>query len=329
MRRRRSRSSRAFVSVEADTVYQADTSTTPHFLGLDAKKGLWDQLGGPDAKANGKKDGAGENIIIGIIDSGITPESLSFTDQKIKKDKLGKVVYEQVPLGAPPAGWAGTCQTGEQWTAADCNNKLIGARYFNAGQGGNTGIDTNRPWEFNSPRDYNGHGTHTSSTSGGNFGVPATGAAAAFGKVSGMAPRARVAMYKALWSTQDSSTASGCSADLVAAINQAVADGVDVINYSISGTRTNFHDRVEIAFSTRPLRASSSPRRRATTARSCRPSPTRARGSRPSRLRRMTASAPVRPDRRHHVRGASLAPALRRASWSRSARRPRRPASAS
>ncbi len=92
---------------------------------------------------------------------GITPESLSFTDRKIKKDKLGKVVYEQVPLGAPPAGWAGTCQTGEAWTASDCNNKLIGARYFNAGQGGNAGIDTNRPWEFISPRDYNGHGTHT------------------------------------------------------------------------------------------------------------------------------------------------------------------------
>ena len=74
---------------------------------------------------------------------------------------------------------------------SDCNNKLIGARYFNAGLGGNAGIDTNRPWEFNSPRDYNGHGTHTSSTAGGDFGVPATGAAASFGKVSGMAPRAR------------------------------------------------------------------------------------------------------------------------------------------
>ena len=89
------------LSVEADVVYEADTSTTPEFLGLSAKKGLWDQLGGPDAKANGKKDGAGENIIIGVIDSGITPESLSFTDQKLKKNKLGKVVYEQVPLGAP------------------------------------------------------------------------------------------------------------------------------------------------------------------------------------------------------------------------------------
>ncbi len=93
------------------------------------------------------------------------------------------------------------------------------------------------------PRDYNGHGTHTSSTSGGNVNTPTTGPAAVFGAITGIAPRARIAMYKALWSTQDASTASGSTADLVAAIDQAVADGVDVINYSISGTYTNFLDR--------------------------------------------------------------------------------------
>ena len=69
-----------------------------------------------------------------------------------------------------------------------------------------------------------------------------------FGPVSGIAPRARIAAYKALWSTQDGSPASGFTSDLVAAIDQAVADGVDVINYSISGTPTNFPDPVEIAF---------------------------------------------------------------------------------
>lgn len=236
------------LAVTENEMQYMDTATTPSFLGLDAKNGLWNALGGPKGKANGKKDGAGEDIIIGIIDSGITPESLSFTDQKIKHNKLGKVVFEQVELGPPPAGWAGICQTGEGWTASDCNNKLIGARYFNTAFGGNAGIDAQRPWEFNSPRDYNGHGTHTSSTSGGNYGVPATGAAAAFGKVSGMAPRARIAMYKALWSTQDSATASGSTADLAAAIDAAVGDGVDVLNYSISGTTNNFLDPVQISF---------------------------------------------------------------------------------
>ena len=99
-----------------------------------------------------------------------------------------------------------------------------------------------------SARDYNGHGTHTASTAGGDHGVQPTGPAAALGKISGIAPRARIAAYKALWSTQDGSTASGFTADLVAAIDQAVADGVDVINYSISGTQTNFLDPVEVAF---------------------------------------------------------------------------------
>src|SRR5258708_12023590 len=66
--------------------------------------------------------------------------------------------------------------------------------------------------------------------------------------MSGMAPRARIAVYKALWSTQDASTGSGFTSDLVAAIDQAVADGVDVINYSISGSLTNFLDPAEIAF---------------------------------------------------------------------------------
>jgi subtilisin family serine protease len=129
-----------------------------------------------------------------------------------------------------------------------CNQKLIGAQWFNASWGGDAGIDAQRPWEFNSVRDYNGHGTHTSSTAGGNNGVQATGPAAVFGKISGMAPHARIAMYKALWSTQDASTASGSTSDLVAAIDQAVADGVDVINYSISGSLTNFADPVEISF---------------------------------------------------------------------------------
>lgn len=223
--------------VSPDELQTMDTSSTPTFLGLDASGGLWEQLGGVDS--------AGEGVIIGVVDSGIWPQSLSFSDQTgtngngKKEDKLG---YQQIP------GWHGKCTPGEEFTASDCNQKLIGAQYFNAGFGGNAGIEAERPWEFTSARDYNGHGTHTSSTAGGNYGVPATGPAAAFGSISGMAPRARIAMYKALWSTEDASTASGFNSDLVAAIDQAVADGVDVINYSISGTRTNFLDPVQVSF---------------------------------------------------------------------------------
>jgi hypothetical protein len=104
-------------------------------------------------------------------------------------------------------------------------------------------------------------------------GVATDGAAAAFGPINGMAPHARVAMYKALWSTQDGSTASGFTSDLVAAIDQAVADGVDVINYSISGTTTNFLDPAQVAFLFAPTPVSSSPPRLATADR--RPEPLR------------------------------------------------------
>jgi subtilisin family serine protease len=224
-------------AVTPDQLQTVDTSSTPSFLGLDAPGGLWDQLGGFKS--------AGEGIIIGVVDSGIWPESLSFSDRTGENgnaSKEGKLDYQQIP------GWHGKCTPGEGFTAANCNQKLIGAQYFNASWGGDAGINAQRPWEFTSARDYNGHGTHTSSTAGGNHGVVPTGPAAAFGAISGMAPHARVAMYKALWSTQDASTASGSTSDLVAAIDQAVADGVDVINYSISGTQTNFRDPAEIAF---------------------------------------------------------------------------------
>jgi subtilisin family serine protease len=136
---------------------------------------------------------------------------------------------------------------GEAFSGTDCNQKLIGARYYNAGFGGNAGIDALFSFEFNSPRDWDGHGTHTATTAGGNANVQATGPAAVLGKISGMAPRARIAAYKVCWA--DTASGGGCAgSDSVAAIDQAVADGVDVINFSISGTSTNFRDPVEIAF---------------------------------------------------------------------------------
>src|SRR5574341_884773 len=223
--------------VSPDELQTMDTSSTPTFLGLDAEGGLWDQLGGVGS--------AGEGIIIGVVDSGIWPESLSFTDRVDANgvpSTKGTKVYQQIP------GWHGKCKPGENFTATNCNQKLIGAQRFNAAWGGDAAVEAQRPWEFMSPRDYNGHGSHTSSAADGNSGVTTTGPAAAFGDISGMAPRARVAMYKALWSTEDASTASGFTSDLVAAIYHAVADGVDVINYSISGTTTNFLDPVQISF---------------------------------------------------------------------------------
>ena len=220
------------IGVWVDEEYFVDTSTTPDFLGLTGDGGLWDM------------GVTGEDIIIGDVDSGIWPEAMSFSDRtgtnpNGKNNKLG---YHQIP------GWHGKCTPGEDFNASMCNQKLIGAQYYNAGYGGNAGIDTDRPWEFNSPRDYNGHGTHTASTAGGNGGVPAEVGGIPLGSISGMAPRARIAAYKALWSNEDGSQSSGFTVDLVAAIDQAVADGVDVINYSISGSTTTFDNSVSIAF---------------------------------------------------------------------------------
>jgi subtilisin family serine protease len=219
------------VRVYADELRSLDTATTPDFLELTAPGGLYDM---------GVK---GEDVIIGIVDGGVWPESLSFSDRTGTNGngtKDGKLDYQQIP------GWHGKCVPGERFNASKCNQKLIGARYYNVGWGGNAGINANLPWEFNSPRDFGGHGTHTSSTAGGNADVPMTGAEAFFGNANGIAPRARIAAYKVCWETGEGG--SCYSVDSIAAIDQAVADGVDVINYSISGSRTNFFDPVEVAF---------------------------------------------------------------------------------
>ena len=219
------------IAVTKDEIRKMDTATTPSFLGLTGSSGFW--------ATNAK----GENVVIGIIDSGIWPEHPSFsdrTDVNGNGTKDGKLGYQQIP------GWHGKCTPGEAFPASNCNQKLIGAQYFNAGFGGNTGIKAQFPYEFNSARDADGHGSHTASTSGGNANVPATGDASVFGTISGIAPRARIAAYKVCWGNGGEGGCAGV--DNVAAIDQAVADGVDVINYSISGTSTNFRDPVEIAF---------------------------------------------------------------------------------
>ena len=213
------------LNVWKDEVRTADTVSTPEFLGLEGSTGVWQQEFGGSNRA-------GEGMIIGIIDSGIWPESASFAALPEPRPDASTIA----------AKWKGTCQAGVATNAAPvtCNNKLIGARYYDAGA-------TVQSFEFRSPRDYNGHGSHTASTSGGNHGVPATINGAPVGDVSGMAPQARIAAYKALWATPDG-RASGSTSNLVKAIDDAVADGVDVINYSISGSTSSVVGADELAF---------------------------------------------------------------------------------
>jgi subtilisin family serine protease len=204
-----------------------DTTRTPEFLGLTKPGGLWDQLGGPGRR------GAGSGVVVGIVDSGVWPDSPSLAPLR----RPGRVPQ-----------FDGTCQTGEEWDASDCTTKIVGARYYTAGfEAGVGNPDEVFPYEYLSARDADGHGTHTATTAAGNYGVPVTVAGQNFGRASGMAPNARVAAYKVCWGRSED--VAGCyNSDSVQAIEDATADGVDVINYSISGSLTSVVDPVEIAF---------------------------------------------------------------------------------
>ncbi|GHH84704.1 hypothetical protein GCM10018793_49890 [Streptomyces sulfonofaciens] len=209
----------------------ADDTRSTDFLGLSGRKGLWSALGGT-AKA-------GRGVVIGDIDTGIWPESASFaapalgTEPPTAKDpyrpyrKGSSIVMRK----ADGATFNGTCQTGEQFTADLCNTKIVGARYF-----GDTWLSFNPPEaraDYVSARDGEGHGTHTASTAAGDADVDATVNGTDYGTISGVAPAAKIAVYKALWTGKDGKGSGGFDSDIVAAIDQAVADGVDVINYSV------------------------------------------------------------------------------------------------
>jgi subtilisin family serine protease len=246
----------AVAAISVDEPRKLETTYTPAFLGLDQPgTGLWDKLGG--------KGSAGENVVIGIVDSGLWPENPGYADRvdangRPTHDPSGTQVYD-----APPADWKGTCETGPGFTTAHCNNKLIGARFFDTSFKAQK--KTPHYSDFASPRDAlrggsdagnkGGHGVHTSTTAGGNAMVAANMGGIAVGDVSGVAPRARLAAYKVCWSYLDpaaddgSGVSNSCfTSDSVKAIETAVKDGVDVINFSISGSQTNVMDSVEVAF---------------------------------------------------------------------------------
>lgn len=209
-----------------DEIRQLTTNSTPDYLGLTGDGGVWDL------------HGKGEDVIVGIIDTGITPEHPSFSDQIDFSDAPGNSGKRTRAYGPPPASWHGACISGQRWSQNDCNNKLIGARWYVSGFSahGRSGLQKS---EILSTRDTNGHGSHTAGTAAGNEGPinSITGQ-----PVSGIAPRARIAAYKVCW-------IGGCAgADSAAAIDQAVADGVDVINYSIGGGSTAFAGPDDIAF---------------------------------------------------------------------------------
>ncbi|MDJ0919211.1 MAG: S8 family serine peptidase, partial [Woeseiaceae bacterium] len=245
------------VQVWEDEIRPLATNFSAEFLELfDNTKGL-----------RGPRGLTGEDVVIGFIDSGVYPEHPQLDDTREadrpracrsnwgRTSLLGRWLcgryddMEDALEYEPPEDWNGTCQAGEQFEDTLCNNKLIGARYFIEGAEASGPIDAG---EIRSARDVDGHGTHTATTGAGN-----RENAALFGSfvgtVEGIAPRARVAVYKACWLRPDATRASCNTSDLANAIDAAVADGVDIISYSVGSSflRVTSPDDIALAGATK------------------------------------------------------------------------------
>lgn len=195
------------LSVIPDVRYELHTTRTPEFLGLEKTITL--------LPSSGKQS----EVIVGVIDTGVWPELKSFDD---------------TGLGPVPKSWKGECETGKTFNSSNCNKKLVGARFFAKGYEAAFGpIDENT--ESKSPRDDDGHGSHTSTTAAGSAVAGASLFGFASGTAKGMATQARVAAYKVCW-------LGGCfTSDIAAAIDKAIEDGVNVLSMSIGGGLTDYY----------------------------------------------------------------------------------------
>ncbi|KAF7815674.1 subtilisin-like protease [Senna tora] len=202
------------VSVFLSKVQTVHTTRSWEFLGQERN-------GKVKANSAWVKARFGQNTIIGVIDTGVWPESKSFND---------------IGYSAVPSKWRGgsTCQINNLPALSNktlCNRKLLAAKVFLKGY--ESGIGKVDPLHHRSARDIVGHGTHTMSTAGGNFVKDVSVLKNGNGTAKGGSPRARLAAYKACWNPSEG---GGChETDILSAFDEAISDGVDVISVSING----------------------------------------------------------------------------------------------
>lgn len=208
------------VAVEL-TAAQADALVTQPGVALvepDAIRPLAGRDGSDPAQVSpGGAQRGGRGVVIGMVDAGLDPDSPLFAATN--------------RLGRSPDRFAGACEPGPGWGPGWCTDKVVGASWFVAGFGEDRLATSARL----SPLDDTGHGTQAAAIAAGNSGVPVRVGGEELGEYAGIAPQARLSVYKACWTAPDPAD-DGCStADLVTAIDRATADGVDVLNLSVGG----------------------------------------------------------------------------------------------
>jgi Subtilase family/Fibronectin type-III domain/PA domain/Peptidase inhibitor I9 len=213
-----------------DDVVTVDKSTKAH---LDSAGNVHRGRASSVSPAAHVPPRAGHGEVVAVIDSGIWPRNPSFAGVPASR----AVVRRTYP------GFTGGCRTGEGWGSTLCNAKVVAAQYFLEG----FGRDNLAAVDYASARDGNGHGSHTAASAAGNAGVDAQIDGQDFGHISGTAPGAALAIYKACWTAPDPSEDGCTTADTLKAVDTAVGDGVDVISYSVSVTGSAA-DPIERAF---------------------------------------------------------------------------------
>lgn len=236
------------LAVVKDSLYKIDYSAT-EFLGLPGPGGVW-------AEHFGGKANAGKGTVVGVLDTGYTPGNPFFAGEPATPlsgaPQIGEPYLSPgnqiTMLKADGSNFAGACEAGDLFAGTECNSKVIGARYYDEAFKAIVPPELRSPKELYSPLDINNHGSHTASTAAGNSEVSQAVAGRDFGKGSGVAPAAKLAVYKVCWEGASPATTGCFGSSSVEAIEDAIRDGVDVLSYSISGTNNSTVDPVSIAF---------------------------------------------------------------------------------